>query len=150
MIDTQGIKLVMRVGELALSCEKGGIACKRLVKQIDPCAQVLCKNRTEAYVKNEILRTAIEFKSSDICGWALLDRTFLGGRELRLQLVGDAFGDLALDGEDIGQIAIVGLRPEVSVVAGIDQLRDHAHLVSRPLDAAFDHMRHAQLLRNLA
>src|ERR1700736_6714804 len=100
MIDTQGIKLVMRVGELALRCEKGGIACKRLVKQIDPCAHVLCKNRTEAYVKNEILRTAIEFKSSDVRRRALFDRTFLRGGELRLQLIGDAFGNLALDGED--------------------------------------------------
>jgi hypothetical protein len=80
----------------------------------------------------------------------LLDRTFLGGREFRLQLVGDAFGNVALDGEDVGQIAIVGLRPEVHVVAGVDQLRDHAHFVGRALHAALDHMRHAQLLSNLS
>src|SRR6266550_6282017 len=112
----------MCIGELALRSEKGGIACQGLVEQFDSLPQVLRKNRTEANVKNEILRSAVEFKSSDVCGWALLDRTFLGGGELRLQLVGDAFGNVALDGEDVGQIAIIGLRPEVHVVAGVDQL----------------------------
>ena len=41
-------------------------------------------------------------------------------RKLRLQLVGNGLGDLALDGEDIRQIAIVGLRPQVYVSAGVD------------------------------
>ena len=38
----------------------------------------------------------------------------------RLQLIGDRLGDLALDGEDIGQIAIVGLRPEMRVGLRVD------------------------------
>ena len=54
---------------------------------------------------------------------------FLVRRELSLQLIGNRLGDLALDGEDIGQIAIVGLCPEMRVGAGIDQLRVHPHLV---------------------
>jgi hypothetical protein len=37
-----------------------------------------------------------------------------------LQLVGDGFGDLALNRKDISQVAIVGLRPKMSVIAGVD------------------------------
>ena len=36
-------------------------------------------------------------------------------------------GDLALNGEDIGQVAIVSLRPQVRVGARVDQLRVHPH-----------------------
>ncbi len=55
-----------------------------------------------------------------------------------------------MDGEDIGQIAIVGLGPEMRVVAGIDQLGDHPHFVGRTLHAPLDNMRHAELLADLA
>ena len=55
-----------------------------------------------------------------------------------------------MDGEDIGQIAIVGLRPEMRVLARIDQLRADPHFVGRALHAAFDDMRDAELLADLA
>ena len=55
-----------------------------------------------------------------------------------------------MDGEDIGQIAIVGLCPQMRVGAGIDQLRVHPHFVGRALHTAFDNMRHAELLTDLA
>jgi hypothetical protein len=38
----------------------------------------------------------------------------------------------------------------VRVVAGVDQLRDHAHPVGRALDAAFHDMRDSELLSDLA
>jgi hypothetical protein len=78
----------------------------------------------------------------------LLDRILLRGRELRLQLVGDGFGDLALNGEDIGQIAIVSLRPEMSVVAGVDELRVHPHLVGGALHAPLQQVSDTKLLSN--
>ena len=46
---------------------------------------------------------------------SVLYRLLLVRGELRLQLVGNGFGDLALDGEDIGHIAIVSLRPDMRV-----------------------------------
>ena len=75
---------------------------------------------------------------------------FLVRRKLGLQLIGDGFGDLALDGKDIGQIAIVGLRPQMRIGPRVDQLRVHPHLVGRALHAAFEYMRHAELLADLA
>ena len=55
-----------------------------------------------------------------------------------------------MDGEDIGQIAIVGLRPQMRVGARVDQLRIHPHFVGRALHTAFEDMRHAELLADLA
>src|SRR2546421_7769173 len=50
----------------------------------------------------------------------LFDRFLLVRRKLRLQLVGNGLGDLALNGEDIGKIAIVGLGPEMRIIASVD------------------------------
>jgi hypothetical protein len=48
-----------------------------------------------------------------------------------------------LNGEDIGQIAIVGLRPQMRVGPRIEQLRIYPHFVGRALHTAFDDMCHA-------
>ncbi len=52
-------------------------------------------------------RTAVEFKSGHIRRGLFYDGGFLLGREFGLQLVSDGLSNVALDGEDIHQIAIV-------------------------------------------
>ena len=54
-----------------------------------------------------------------------------------------------MDGEDIGQIAIVALRPQMRVVARVEQLRSYPHFVGRTLHAAFHDTRDAELLTDL-
>src|SRR4029453_16760318 len=104
----------------------------------------------EANVENEIIRSAVELKRRYVRGRSLLDRVLLRGRKLRLQLVGDFFGDLALNGEYIGQVTVVCLRPEMCVVASVDQLRVHSHPIRDFLDAAFHQTCDAKLLADLA
>jgi hypothetical protein len=65
-------------------------------------------------------------------------------------LIGNRLGDLALDGEDIGQIAIVGLCPQMRVGPRVEQLRIYPHFIGRALHAPFDDMCHAELLSDLA
>jgi hypothetical protein len=48
------------------------------------------------------------------------DSRLLFGRQFRFQLFGDRAGDVALDGEDVSQVAVVGLRPEMGVSPRID------------------------------
>ena len=57
--------------------------------------------------------------------------------------------DLALDREDVGgsEFAVVALRPEMRVGRCVDQLDGDAHAVARALHAAFEDLRHAELLR---
>ena len=46
--------------------------------------------------------------------------SFSVGDSFACKLVGNGFGDLALDGKHVGQIAIIGLRPKMRVIAGVD------------------------------
>ncbi len=55
-----------------------------------------------------------------------------------------------MDGEDIGQVAIVGLRPEMRVSPRVEQLRVNSNFVGSPLYAAFDDMCYAELLADFA
>ena len=67
-----------------------------------------------------------------------------------MELIGDLFGDLALNGEDVSQIAIVYLCPKMRVCPGVNQLCVYAHTVAGALHAAFEHMRNAEFLGDLA
>ena len=75
---------------------------------------------------------------------------FSTGRNLRAQAGDDALGHLALDGEDVGKVAVEVLGPEVQVRAGVDELRRHAHASGGLLHAAFEQMRDAQREADLA
>src|SRR4030095_2458201 len=84
MVGADSVKGIVGVHELDLSSKKGGITCERLVQQIDCPPQRLSLNRTEAYTESEVPGSTVKFKGGDICGRALLDRTFLSRRKLGL------------------------------------------------------------------
>jgi hypothetical protein len=54
--------------------------------------------------------------------------------------------DVVLHGEDVGQLAIVGLRPQMEPVGDLDQLRRDPHPVPFFADAAFEDRADVQLL----
>ena len=66
-----------------------------------------------------------------------------------LELLHHVGRDLVLDREDVVELAVVGLRPQVRVGAGLDQLRGDAHRVARLAHRAFQHVRHVQRARDL-
>ena len=47
---------------------------------------------------------------------------------------GDARGDLVLDGEDVAEVAVVALGPDMGAGGRVDQLRRDAHADCRPCD----------------
>ena len=49
------------------------------------------------------------------------------GQQLDLQLIDNGVRDLVLDGEDIGEIAVVAIGPQMPPVAAVDELRGDAH-----------------------
>ena len=63
------------------------------------------------------------------------NRPLLRTRELRLQRVGDRFGNVALDRKNVGQLAIVNVGPKMCVVQRIDQLHIDPHLIGGFLNA---------------
>jgi hypothetical protein len=54
-------------------------------------------------------------------------------------VVDDRPGHLVLDGEDVGEIAIVALRPELIAVGDADELGRDAQAAAGLLDAAIEH-----------
>ena len=69
---------------------------------------------------------------------------------MRSQLIRDGFGHVAFHRKNVGQFAIVRLRPEMRVGVRVDQLNIHANLIARFLHAALKDIGNAELLRNLA
>src|SRR5437762_1137792 len=67
----------------------------------------------------------------------LLDGSFLCRGKLRLKLVGDGFGDVALDREDIVQRPVVSLRPNMFVARRVNQLRSDPDPITGGLHAPF-------------
>ena len=65
-------------------------------------------------------RLQVKIIGNDVIRRLLLHGCCLSKRKLSLKLIGNCFGNLTLNGENVRQIAIVGLGPEVRVASGVD------------------------------
>jgi len=73
-----------------------------------------------------------------------------GLEQFGLDRTRDALGDLVLNGEGVGHLQIVALRPEVMAVDGIDQLRRYPKLRRGVADTPFQHIARAELACDLS
>src|SRR5439155_8434729 len=62
---------------------------------------------------------------------------------------GDARGDVVLHGEDIGQIAVITVGPEMSAGRCIDQLAGDAHALANLAHAAFENIADPKIAADL-
>ena len=92
---------------------------------------------------------AVEIKRGHVFRRWLFDLPLFIRRELRLQLVGDRFRDFTLNRKDVGEIAIVSLRPKMRIVAGVDELRIHSHPTAGTLNTSFYHIGDAEFVCDL-
>ena len=67
-----------------------------------------------------------------------------------MKLIGDHLGNLALDSKNVREVAVIGLTPQVRVVAGIDQLRIDSHMIRNALHAPFQNIGDTKFLGDLA
>src|SRR5438128_1894185 len=139
----------MRIGEPTMSEEKCRVAREGLVKKLHRFKEILSQARgANIALVEEFFCSKETVVGSYVRGGALADRTLFLWRELGLKLVGDFLGNLALNRENIGKIAIIGLRPKMRIGAGVNELRHYSDAVSRALNTSFQHMGHAELLPN--
>ena len=150
VVGAEEVKQIVRVSQLAVSEEKLRITRYRLVQQINSLQQILSGSGGETCRKNESLGATVEIERCDVRRERLLDRALFTRRKFCLELVGYSLRDLALNCKHVCEIAIIGLRPEVRIVARIDELRRHSYSVSRALNAPFEHVSNAELLPNFA
>jgi hypothetical protein len=73
----------------------------------------------------------------------------LGGRDPLGQSRHDGLHHLVLDGENVLQVPVVALRPDVIARCGVDQLGGHPDTLAAAPHAAFDHVAHAELAADL-
>ncbi len=73
----------------------------------------------------------------------------LVGPDLRLDGGHHRLGDLVLDGEHVGEPAVVALRPELLARRDLVELRGDAHVLAALAHAALDQVADAQLLADL-
>ena len=103
---------------------------------------VRCVGVKSARPRNQIERFQIGCRRS-------LQRGPLAGRKFCPKLIRDGFRDLALNGEYIGQVAIVMFGPNMHVGPGIDELSGHAHALALPLHAPFQDVSDAEFAPDL-
>ena len=68
----------------------------------------------------------------------------LAGAKDVLQRRGDGASDFFLYQENVVQIALIGLRPQVGIAAGFNQLRGDTHLIALLAYRTLQHMMHSQ------
>ena len=88
----------------------------------------------------ELARQKKELIGFGARGAAVLDRLLLFGQQLELQRLDDRLGDLVLQREDVVEVAVVALGPDVAAGRAVDELRGDAHAVAGFAHAAFEHV----------
>src|SRR5437667_8599628 len=85
----------------------------------------------------------------EAAGWSANRTLPLGIGDRRGDCGGDCLGNLILDREDIGEIAVVPFGPNVVAALCLDQLACNPDAVARFAQAAFEHIANSQLAPNL-
>ena len=80
----------------------------------------------------------------------MLDRFLFLGQELELQCRHDRLGNFILDGEDVREVAVVAVGPNVVAGLAVDQLGVDPNPIAGLADAAFQHVGDVELARDLA
>jgi hypothetical protein len=83
-----------------------------------------------------------------ICRFGGNDLLFLA-REFRPQMLGNGFGYLAFDREDVGQFAIKSIGPKMGLINRFNQLHIHTHGIAALLHPSFQNVGNAKLPSNL-
>ncbi len=95
-------------------------------------------------------RHQIEVVGIDIVRAALLDRRLLLRQQFQLQRFDDGLADLVLQGEDVVELAVVALGPQMAAGGPVNQLSGDPHPAAGFAHAAFQDVADAQLPGQLA
>ncbi len=144
------IQSTVHSGKKAPGEQKLRVPGDSFIEQLRGFRQVLLGVERIGDISPESFGTLVKVERGKVSGGRLLDRRLFTRRNFGLELIGDRFGNLALNSKHVRQITIVVVRPKMRVRPGIDQLGCHSHAVPCSLHAAFEHICDAELLGDLA
>ncbi len=98
----------------------------------------------------EIVRLHKSKVSLAVFGGSLRHLRFFLRRQSGLEGIGDLLRQIALNGEDIGELPVVIFRPQMLVGVGIDQLHVHAHAIADASHTAFQDRADPECFSDLA
>ena len=132
----------MREGELR-------IALERLVQQAKSLFAIFARIAGAAPTK-EIARSQEKFIGRHVRGRMNLEAGFFARRQVGAERESDPPRQLALELEQIGDFAIVGIVPNMLICPGIDQLGVDPHPITFAPDGALHDVGHAERFADLA
>ena len=115
-----------------------------LLEVFDALAEALECRLSGVIAAHEIELVGLRVNGAGACQTGSLLR-----RDLDPNLGRDRLCHVAFERQNVAQVALVALRPQVPVARRMDQLRGDPHPVSHPLHGAFDDPIHTQLPRDL-
>src|SRR4051794_1077100 len=85
----------------------------------------------------------------EVVGWLVLTANLLSHIQLRFDCCDHTLGNLVLDGENVSEIAVVALGPDMVTGFSLDQLGGDTDAVAGFAHTAFEHITHPQLAPDL-
>ena len=146
-VDPVEIKLIMNESQLAIRLQKRWVAGDSPVQRMDCLREILW---SAVFPRKNIIGARIKIESNEIPSRLALNGLFLSGCNFIMKLRGDFLRDLALDCEQVIQIAVVLFDPDVGIGPRVDQLRVQMKMRAGPADAALQNVRYPQLVTDLA
>src|SRR5439155_23566868 len=137
----------MSESQLAIRLQERWVARDSPVQQIDSLREILW---SAVFPRKNIIGARIKIESNEIPSRLALNGLFLSGCNFDMKLRGDFLRDLALDCEQVIQIAVVLFHPDVGIGPRVDQLRVQMKMRAGPADAALQNVRYPQLVTDLA
>src|SRR5919197_3328274 len=113
MIESFKVKKQVRLTKQVISVEEIRVPCNCLIKQTHCFEQFLVPGRINRSRSDKFLGLYVELIGNQIGCRRLRYHGLLARRDVCAKLVSDRFRDLALDGEDVGEVSIIGLRPKM-------------------------------------
>src|SRR5258707_4178354 len=116
-VDPVEINLIMSESQLAIRLQKRWVARDSPVQQIDSLREI---RWSAVFPRKNIIGARIKIESNEIPSRLALNGLFLSGCNFDMKLRGDFLRDLALDCEQVIQIAIVLFDPDVGIGPRVD------------------------------
>ena len=145
-IKIEEIEQIVGAGGVTIGKNETGIARGRVIKQSNRLQERDLGIRRVGVAVDQFLRLQIKVVGREVFGRAFLDERFLLRGNRRLQLRHDGLRDFALNCEDIRQVAVVSLRPNLPIRSRIDQVRDDPQAMFGALHRSLEQIGDAELL----